>query len=790
MIFMVTVIIIGAIGVVVFIATDLFRDESITRVQETNKDTADHLGDRVLGIFQELTGKMTIMAQFATDSSDPASAQTSIQNILKTGEDIISFSAYQFNEKAELIPRASVVDDVALAEYKMKKEDLNLRGLGPIIAAQKKSMDSVVVLNSSPFLKAPFLSVAFLSHKKQKPTGEARKEEWTPEFLSGRWLFRVELRQDAILKLFSKKKFLTAYLVDATGHLVAHSDPEIQPQVLAGTDVSDHPIVAIMKEGKLTNHQMEYEDDQGTSYLGAYRMIGVAGLGVVAEVKRQEALATLDRVRYRSLLVMISVVCLAFLVNFGFSKSLTKPLKELFKATENIVEGRYDVRIKSHSSDEIGALSQAFMNMAGGLKEREKLKGAFDKFHSKEVAKKLLSGEIKLGGERLQATIFFSDIRGFTSMSEKMTPDQVLSLLNEYMTEMVRIISKWHGVVDKYIGDAIMAFWGVPETSGRDAYNAVRAALEMRDFLDKWNEKRRQKNQIEVKIGIGLHSGEVLAGNMGSESRMNYTVIGDSVNQASRIEAANKPLKADILISDATWTLVKTSGIVVGPQIAIHVKGKKEDLIVHQVIGLKENGVLQTSLSESRIKDIETQNASIEGEEEQKVQTSAAHSTNHSTNEGTGLSLPTLETPPDSQLWYVIADPASPVPEGPYRVTEISLKLSHGQLKFNQAMVYHEGDKAMTPIAQMPGLDRRFFAPQTPPPITAPLPETVIRQAAEVQEWYVHGPQGQTLGPYTVEELRLALQKGNLTRTTYCWKTGLEAWIYLYQIPEFDRRAA
>src|SRR5690606_32137592 len=140
-------------------------------------------------------------------------------------------------------------------------------------------------------------------------------------------------------------------------------------------------------------------------------------------------------------------------------------------------------------------------------------------------------------------------------------------------TAMVKIIFKRSGVVDKYIGDAILAVWGVPEGQPKDAYNAVRACLEMRDYMKNFNKKRKAMGQNEIHIGMGLHSGEVLAGNIGSTERLEYTVIGDTVNQASRIEGATKTLSADLLISDSTLTLVGQEGIVAGPPISIKVKG-------------------------------------------------------------------------------------------------------------------------------------------------------------------------------------------------------------------------
>jgi class 3 adenylate cyclase len=501
---------------------------------------------------------------------------------------------------------------------------------------------------------------------------------------------------------------------------------------------------------------------------------------------------------------MIVVVCLAFFLNFGFSKSLTANLKKLFEATEKIVDGKFDVKLDVKSSDEIGALAQAFNSMSVGLKEREKIKDAFDKFHSKEVAKKLLSGEIKLGGEKKQATVFFSDIRGFTAMSEKMTPDQVVTLLNEYFTAMVKIVYQNKGIVDKYIGDAILAVWGVPESSGNDAYNAVKASLQMRDHLRKWNEQRVKKGLFEMKIGIGLHTGEVLSGNIGAyERKLEYTVIGDTVNQASRIEGACKAVSSDLLISDATWAVVSAKGIECGPPIELKAKGKTHALVVHQVIGWKDaEGNLQTSLTSEEIETIKQGFKPVEEVEEAKTTVLSREKVQERPASIEPPGVPSENLKVTEQLmsnqhdvnkveWYVVHDPGSKEYQGPFSLNQILAKLSDGQLTYGSAYVFRQGDSQMTPVTQLSQLDRRVKNPfaniQLPETVQ---PETVVRAQATTEEWYVAGPDSKTLGPYTEDELRVALGKGHMTRTTFVWKKGMDKWIHLHEIPNFDRRAS
>jgi adenylate cyclase len=180
--------------------------------------------------------------------------------------------------------------------------------------------------------------------------------------------------------------------------------------------------------------------------------------------------------------------------------------------------------------------------------------------------------------------VFFSDIRDFTKFSEGHTAEEVVNMLNEYFAIMVGIINKNHGVVDKFIGDAIMAVWGAPKTTGQDQYHAVKASIEMRIALNELNERRAARDQTPIKIGIGIHSGPAISGTIGSSERMEYTVIGDTVNVTSRIESSTKAFGTDLLLSQVTADLVKDR-FVLEFAGAAEVKGKSEALRMYKVRG-------------------------------------------------------------------------------------------------------------------------------------------------------------------------------------------------------------
>jgi adenylate cyclase len=288
--------------------------------------------------------------------------------------------------------------------------------------------------------------------------------------------------------------------------------------------------------------------------VGSFFKPGVGDLTVVTWTTEDRILETPRKIAIQSLFLGLGILSLAIVFVVFFADSLARPIQHLVHATKLISSGDFKARAKPSTRDELRSLGEAFNEMASGLAERERIKDIFGKFHSKAVFSKLLQEDrLRLGGEKIPVTVFFSDIRSFTSKSEKMLPEKVVEMLNEYMTEMVSVIERHDGIVDKYVGDAIMAVWGMPQGNpALDARKAVLACLEMREQLKKLNERRKARGEPPLEIGMGLNSGEVIAGNIGSASRMEYTVIGDTVNTASRMESLTKDFRTDFLIHEST----------------------------------------------------------------------------------------------------------------------------------------------------------------------------------------------------------------------------------------------
>lgn len=294
-------------------------------------------------------------------------------------------------------------------------------------------------------------------------------------------------------------------------------------------------------------------------------------------------------VRYVAVAIILTTVGILFLGIVGMTVFVTimvKPIRLLVHGVTAIAAGNFDQNINIKRSDELGDLTDAFNNMAKSLREKEVIKGAFSKYVTKSVVDRILQHQdgLKLGGEKKVVTVFFSDIRGFTPMSEVLTAEQVVHILNEYFTAMTAIIFKYEGTLDKFMGDAIMAVYGAPIDMPDHAERAVLAAIEMSEKMKELQAKWRTEGKREVNIGIGINTGEVVVGNIGSNERMEYTAIGDNVNLTQRLESVAE--KGQILISAATYERVKhkVDAVMLDP---IKVKGKTEKVVAYSVQGLK-----------------------------------------------------------------------------------------------------------------------------------------------------------------------------------------------------------
>jgi adenylate cyclase len=268
---------------------------------------------------------------------------------------------------------------------------------------------------------------------------------------------------------------------------------------------------------------------------------------------------------------------------------VTRPIGALVEATQKVAEGdlTHKVRIKGH--DELAQLGSAFNEMTEGLRLRDLYKYQFGRYVSRQIADAILAHPERdfWQGERRKATILFSDIRGFTAMSEKLAPEEVVQRLNEYLTVMVDIVFAYDGTLDKFIGDAIMAVFGAPVNMGNDEERAVHAAIAMQEAVVRLEKQWSERGQVGFRIGIGINTGDVVVGNIGSDQRLEYAAIGDHVNLASRLEALNKEYGTGILITGQTYHYVEHI-VEVRWIDKVAVRGREEAVDIYELLRLKE----------------------------------------------------------------------------------------------------------------------------------------------------------------------------------------------------------
>jgi adenylate cyclase len=259
------------------------------------------------------------------------------------------------------------------------------------------------------------------------------------------------------------------------------------------------------------------------------------------------------------LILALLGLAVSAILGLWIARGVSRPVLELASGAREIAAGNYNHRVELKQEDEIGSLAASFNQMSAGLAERDRVRDLLGKVVSPAIASELLRKKVTLGGEQREVTVLFSDLRNFTRISEALSPEEMLAILNHYFTRMSGIVEKHGGVVDKYVGDGLMALFGAPVASADDADRALRAALEMTTALDELNQQWHRRGLPTVGVGIGINTGIVVAGNMGSEKRLNYTVIGDGVNLAWRLEELTKTPEYDarVIVSGATLAKAK-----------------------------------------------------------------------------------------------------------------------------------------------------------------------------------------------------------------------------------------
>ena len=344
-----------------------------------------------------------------------------------------------------------------------------------------------------------------------------------------------------------------------------------------------------MHEGfeRPTVEDTPYTDAWGT-VLSGYAPIRDRDGAAIALVGIDVRASRLEAIKREVALLVIAVLAIAItalvLLALIVGRSVRRPLARIVEATNAIASGQLHVRAQLHRRDEFGVVGRHFDDMAHGLEEREFIKATFGQYVAPEVVQRMISDRSEaVRGQRRHAAVMFVDLRRFTTLSEGLAPEEVVAMLNDYLDRMTGVITRHGGRIDKFIGDAIMADWGTLDASPCPEADAVAAALAMLRALAAWNVERIAGGAAPLELGIAIHAGPVVAGSIGSARKLEYTIIGDAVNVASRLEGLCKVFGAPLVVSGS---LVEAAGLHAATRWldTLVLRGRTEPTEVYEVL--------------------------------------------------------------------------------------------------------------------------------------------------------------------------------------------------------------
>jgi adenylate cyclase len=375
------------------------------------------------------------------------------------------------------------------------------------------------------------------------------------------------------------EQVLYAMIVDQNNVISAHSDiNQVNSQYRPPEGMG------LLKTG----HDLKVStfDQKGEKFLFFEKGITYQGIqiGKVCLAITQRAIRKTMRNATLSILGLTAAILIfGILLSLATSMYFSKPIRLLRSSAKALGMGDFSRRIRLRRNDELGDLGTAFNKMAEGLAEREIIREAFGKYVTPEIRDEILNGQIPFDGERREATVIFADLRDFTPYVEENTPERVIHGLRSYFNAMQEAIQLHKGLVLQYVGDEIMVVFGVPLRYEDHAEKAILASLQMRRHLEALNAERESRGLNPFRHGVGIHTGEVLAGNTGSDRQLSYTLIGDTVNLASRIQDLTKEIQFDILASEETVSRLKGE-FRLKKEASRMVKGYSRPIVVYRVL--------------------------------------------------------------------------------------------------------------------------------------------------------------------------------------------------------------
>jgi len=401
-------------------------------------------------------------------------------------------------------------------------------------------------------------------------------------------VFTVDLSFDALSAFLRKLRISEhgrAFLIDGKGTLLAGPHAADARPTDRREDVAlvSQAAVLYAKTGQV-ELRLDRPDGVQLVRLAPVRVGDLRWLVAVA-VPEADYLDRLAAQTRQTLALGIGALVLAVLCGVAMARWMAKPLRDLTAKAQRIRGGDLDVAFVAESRDEIGTLTETMAEMVVGLRDRDFIRDTLGRYVSPEVAAQCLHDResLRLGGELRTVTLLMSDLRGFSGLSERLGPDAMLRLLNRYFAVMTPIILAHGGTINEFIGDAILVLFGAPFERPGDAERTVRCAAAMQRAMVAFNAESASLAQPELAMGIGIHTGEVVAGNIGSHEHVKYGVVGPAVNLTSRIEA--QTLGAQVLVSAATVAAIGPVASL-GPPRHVALKGAQATTTIHELLGV------------------------------------------------------------------------------------------------------------------------------------------------------------------------------------------------------------
>lgn len=578
---------------IIVLTTQFFKNDSEVRVKENNLQIARLIGLKVRSDINSIIDKSNLIAgikKIAKEEDGENTTENSpLQNIFKKDKNFIYLGIFK-EQGRYLSSEKKFYNENFLFENQLEETDVERLVYLHAKVLQRAFNGQIVVHNVSQGFPFPVLAISV----------PYKEIEGVRSILVS--LILVEKLHNA----FNISDIIKAYMVNGDGLVISHPDKRL---ILSAAKLDDVPIVQSMLKSKVDNGQIRYRGKDGKIYLASFNRIGIAGSGIITYVPESKALEEVYNIQRRNLFILAIALCCAILIVLYYSRSIANPVLSLVEASTKIEKGIFHLDITPKSNDEIGLLTNSFIKMGIGLEEREKVKTILGNMIDPVVVKEAMKDMPSLKrGKETMITSFFSDVASFSTISEKLSSSELASLLNEYLSAMTIILKKYNGVLDKYIGDAIVGIFNAPVPVTEHCKEAARASIEMIERLASlrsyWTSNQLYCLEAQsMDIRIGLNTGMAKVGFMGTDDLASYTMMGDTVNLAARLEAAAKDYGVNILISESMHRKIDDEFFCRKLDL-VRVKGKEEPVEVYELI---------TSLTHSKEQMVESAKLYEEG---------------------------------------------------------------------------------------------------------------------------------------------------------------------------------